>query len=170
MLQRVAAWGDAFGRRLNWLVERCCALLVAVMVIVIWWGVVGRYFIGYGATWTEEFSRYVMIWTALLAVSCGAYHREHIGLEFVLNFLPEGSRRRFRLGLDLLGAAFFLFLFIFGIGMTANGKNQYATIFGMTMWVPFASVPVASALTAIQILVALLQDFVPADAPTEGTP
>ena len=47
---------------LNWLVERICALLVGAMVVVIWFGVVERYFLHLGFTWTEEFSRYVMIW------------------------------------------------------------------------------------------------------------
>ena len=74
--------------RLNWLVERICALLVGIMVMVIWFGVVERYFLHLGFTWPEELSRYVMIWAALLAVSCGAFYREHIGLNIVSRFLP----------------------------------------------------------------------------------
>lgn len=88
---------DNFGRRLNWLVERICALLAAVMVLVIWYGVVERYFLKMGVTWTEEFSRYVMIWLALLAVSCGAYRREYIGLDFLMRTLSPAVKRRLRL-------------------------------------------------------------------------
>ncbi|NOR24070.1 MAG: hypothetical protein GQ542_06685 [Desulforhopalus sp.] len=55
--------------QLNWLVERICALLMGIMVMVIWFGVVELYFLHLGFTWAEEFSRYVMIWAALLAVS-----------------------------------------------------------------------------------------------------
>ncbi len=150
---------DAFGRRLNWLVERLCALLMAVMVMVIWFGVLERYFLGLGITWTEEFSRYVMIWVALLAVSCGAYRREHIGLDFILQRLSPDNRKRLRLALDLVGLCFFLFMFYYGLGMAAGGASQYATIFGMTMVVPFASVPVSAALTSIQIVVTMIRDF-----------
>ena len=150
---------DAFGRRLNWATERVCALLMAVLVLTIWLGVVDRYACQLGTTWTEEFARYTMIWCALLAVPVAAYRREHIGLEFVLNFLSKPSRRILQLALDLIGIAFFLFLTYYSIGMTIEGKSQHANIFGMTMFIPFASVPVTSGLTVFQIFVTMLRDF-----------
>lgn len=146
-----------FARRLNWLVERVCALLVGLMVVIIWFGVVERYFLHLGHTWTEELSRYVMIWAALLAVSCGAFYREHIGLDIVRRFLPPMGVRWLGISLDLVSMAFFLFLAWYGIGMTREGLGQFATIFGITMVVPFAAVPVSSALTAFQIFAAMLK-------------
>jgi TRAP-type C4-dicarboxylate transport system permease small subunit len=153
--------------RLNWIVERICALLVGIMVLVIWLGVIERYFLNLGFTWTEEFSRYVMIWAALLAVSCGAYYREHIGLNVVQRFLPDKGKRVLSICLDLIGMAFFLFLAWYGIGMTKEGLTQFATIFGMTMVVPFASVPISSFLTAFQIFAAMFRAPVPATAGTQ---
>ncbi len=150
--------------RLNWLVERVCALLVGVMVMVIWFGVVERYFLHLGFTWTEEFSRYVMIWAALLAVSCGAFYREHIGLNIIRRILSPSLDRVLAISLDLIGLAFFLFLTWYGIGMTRNGLGQYATIFGITMVVPFAAVPISSALTAFQIFAAMFRSPEPAAA------
>ena len=144
-------------RRLNWLVERICALLVGVMVVVIWFGVVERYILHLGFTWTEEFSRYVMIWAALLAVSCGAFYREHIGLNIVMRFFKPKGARILSIGLDVISMCFFLFLAWYGIGMTKAGLGQYATIFGITMVVPFAAVPVSSVLTAFQIFAAMLR-------------
>ena len=148
---------DSFAFGLNRVVELVCALLVAVMVVVIWFGVVERYFLHLGMTWTEELSRYVMIWAALLAVSCGAYYREHIGLDIVRHFLPQRAVAVLLVGLDLISLAFFLFLTWYGIGMTRAGTGQYATIFGITMLVPFAAVPVSSALTAFQVFAAMLR-------------
>ncbi len=153
-----------FAYRLNWLVERICALLVGLMVVVIWFGVVERYFLHIGFTWTEEFSRYVMIWAALLAVSCGAFYREHIGLDIVKRFLPPTGARILAISLDLVGLAFFLFLAWYGIDMTRAGLGQYATIFGITMVVPFAAVPVSSTLTAFQILAAMFRNAQPPDS------
>jgi TRAP-type transport system small permease protein len=155
---------DAVGLRLNWVTERVCALLMAVLVLTIWLGVADRYAYQLGANWTEEFARYTMIWCALLAVPIAAYRREHIGLEFVLNFMPKPARRILQLGLDMIGLAFFLFLTYYSIGMTLEGRTQHANIFGMTMFIPFASVPVSSALTVFQIFVTMLRDF-PIKAP-----
>lgn len=166
-LQQISVTADRIGHRLNWVVERVCALLLATLVLVIWFEIFQRYVLRLGMTWGEEFSRYVMIWTALLAVPCGAYRREHIGLEIVSNLLAEKRRRQLRLFLDLIGLAFFLFLAVYGIGMAAGGRTQYATIFGMTMTVPFASVPVCGVLTSVQIVVSLLRDLAPAQLKEE---
>ena len=144
--------------RVNWVVERICALLVGAMVVVIWFEVAERYFLELGHTWTEELSRYIMIWAALLAVSCGAYYREHIGLALLRQRLPEKGARALTLLLDLISLAFFLFLTYYGVTMAQNGATQFATIFGMTMVVPFASVPISSALTAFQIFAAIFRD------------
>lgn len=152
-----------FSQRLNHWIERFCALLLAVMVLIVWFGVLQRYVLELGVTWTEELARYVMIWAALLAVSCGAHHREHIGFELLFSSLPQGLRNPLRVILDLVAITFFLFLAVLGVGMASDGLNQYAMIFGMTMLVPFASVPTAAALTAFHIIVLLLRDLMALD-------
>lgn len=59
------------GARLNRVVEWLCALILAVLILDVGVGVFGRYVIELPVTWTEELARYLMIWAALLAVSCG---------------------------------------------------------------------------------------------------
>ena len=160
---RDLSWG--FAVRLNWLIERVCVVLVAVLVLDIWFGIVARYFLELGITWTEELARYIMIWAALLAVSCAAHRRDHIGLVFVLNALPLRPRRILQAAIDALGIAFFLFLLVYGIRMTIDGASQYAMIFGMNMVVPYASVPVSAGLTALQIFLAAIQPPAEPEAP-----
>lgn len=138
--------------RLNRIAEVTCALLVGLMVLVVWLGIVDRYFVGANITWTEEFARYVMIWAALLAVSCGARKREHIGFNLLVDRLPERLRQLLANVVDLVSVLFFVYLVVYGLRMTIDGAHQYATIFGMTMMVPFAAVPVSAFLTVIQIL------------------
>lgn len=148
----------ALAYQLNWFVERVCAALIGIMVLIIWFGVVERYFLNLGFTWTEELSRYVMIWAALLAVSCGAFYKAHIGLDIVKRFMSEKLGRILGFCLDLVSLSFFIFLVWYGIGMAKAGLNQFATIFGMTMVVPFAAVPVSSALSAFQIFASMFRD------------
>ena len=91
-------------------------------------------------TWTEELARYLMIWASLLAVSCGVYYREHVGLMLIKESLPPAIHRWFSLLLDVIGLAFFLVLLVYGINMTREGALQYATIFNMKMTLPYAAV------------------------------
>jgi TRAP-type C4-dicarboxylate transport system permease small subunit len=149
---------DRFARRLNWVIERLCALLVALMVLDVWLGVISRYMVDLQITWTEELARYLMIWGSLLAVSCGVYYREHVGLMLLLESLPRKLQLVIRVMLDLLGLAFFMVLAWYGFNMARDGVSQYATIFNMTMTVPFAAVPVSAGLAALQMLLVSIRD------------
>ncbi len=145
--------------RLNRGVEYVCAAILAVLVVDVWAGVFGRYVFELPITWAEELARYLMIWAALLAVSCGVARREHVAVTEVLNRLSAANRRRLCLAIDVLAFAFFAFIGYFGIGMTQDGATQFASIFEMTMWIPFASVPVSSALVCAQLVLVAIRDF-----------
>lgn len=154
--QSALSWFIRCSYRLNWLVERLCAALVGLMVLIVWFGIVNRYFLETGVTWTEEASRYLMIWSALLAISCCARYREHIGFDMLFSLFPKRLQAIVRWTLDGLAIAFFLYLTLYGLSMTNAGAHQYATIFNMTMMLPFAAVPVSACLTVIQILASAL--------------
>jgi TRAP-type transport system small permease protein len=169
-LPTMQRWGDrsaALSGKINRWIELLCAGLLAILVIDIWIGVFGRYVFELPVTWAEELARYLMIWTALLAVSCGVARREHVAVTALLHLVPIGIRRWFDVAIDLLAFAFFAFLFYFGIGMTQQGASQYATIFDMTMAIPFASVPVSSALVCLQLVLMGIRDFTVAGLPAQ---
>jgi TRAP-type C4-dicarboxylate transport system permease small subunit len=149
-----------FGQRTNYVLERLTALLMAAMVGIVWYGVVDRYYLHTKGAWTEELARYVMIWAVFLAVPCCAYYREHIGLTMILDRFAPRWRLRVATALDLVGIAFFLVLLVYGINMTImDGPTSYASIFGMRMTIPYASVPVCAALTVFMIVVTMVRDL-----------
>ena len=78
-------------------------------------------------------------------------------------------KRWLHVAIDILAFSFFAFIGYFGIGMTAGGATQYATIFEMTMVLPFAAVPVSSALACVQLLLMGVRDFCLAEMPAELT-
>ncbi len=145
--------------RLNWAIERIVAALMLLLVLDVWLGVVDRYLMHWQLPWPEVFARYLMIWAALLAVSCGIARREHIGLSILIERLPVNLRRTTLVAMD--GVAFLLFLYIawFGIGFAAGGASRQAMIFGMTLALPFAAVPVSAGLAMVQLLLTALRDL-----------
>ena len=162
--------------RLNWLVERLCALIAIVLVFDVWLGVFVRFVIPLPLTFTEEAARYLMIWMALLAVSCGIARREHIGVMLLFDALPAAFRRPLLAVLDLMGFCFFAFLLYYGTGFAADGLARFTNIYGMNKALPFAAVPVSAALACIQIALVALRDQVPGDSdsgdpePAEAAP
>lgn len=165
--QRLSEWAAALSGSLNKAVEFVCAIILGVLILDIWIGVFGRYVFELPVTWAEELARYLMIWAALLAVSCGVARREHVAVTALLHRVPMHIRRWIDVGIDTLAFAFFAFLCYFGIGMTQQGSTQYATIFEMTMTIPFASVPVSSALVCVQLVLLAARDFAVAGLPAD---
>ncbi len=157
---------------LNRVVEFICGILMILLVLDIWLGIFNRYFYYLGLTWTEEIARYIMIWVALLAVSCGIARREHIGLLLVFNTLPAVVQRPLLALLDLISFSFFVYLVYFGIGMVEAGFQTFARAFGMPMAYAHAAVPVSAAVAAVQVMLVAIRDqgqlsFKPAAAEVE---
>lgn len=157
--RRLGDASAALSASINQWVEWLCAAILAVLIVDVGVGIFGRYVIELPVTWSEEFARYLMIWTALLAVSCAVARREHVAVTALLDRLPENPRRQLGAAIDALGFSFFAFLFYFGIDMAKQGATQYATIFDMSMWMPFAAVPVSSALACVQLALTGVRDF-----------
>jgi TRAP-type C4-dicarboxylate transport system permease small subunit len=152
-------------RKVNWVVERVCVALLVLLVLDVWLGVLLRYVIPLPLTFTEELARYLMIWMALLAVSSGIVHREHIGVEFVFEKLPAGARRWLAVAFDLVAFAFFAALFWYGLDFVDRGFKRITMIYEVPKAYPFMGVPLASAVACLQLALIGLYDFSAEKAP-----
>lgn len=153
------AWAGALSEQANRIVEGFVALLMLLLVLDVWLGVVDRYLVHWQLPWPEILARYLMIWAAMLAVSCGISRREHIGLTILLDRLPQSARRACLIAMDLLAMALFFYVFWYGIGFAQGGASRQAMIFGMSLAPAFAAIPAAAGLAVIQLALALVRDL-----------
>jgi len=160
-----AALADRWSRRLNRGVEAVCVALLVLLVLDVWLGVLVRHVLPLPLTFTEELARYLMIWMALLAVSSGIVHREHIGVSFVFARLPPSVRRALALAFDLIALAFFLVLFWYGLGFVERGFKRFTMIGGLPKAYPFAGVPLAAAVASVQLVLVGARDALSPLAP-----
>ncbi len=162
-MQGLARRAIGLSRRVNWLVERFCVLLLVVLVLDVWLGVLVRYVLPVKWTFTEELARYLMIWAALLAVSCGICHREHIGMRVVFDAFPPGFRRWLSVAFDLVAFAFFAIILVYGFGFVERGFSRYTMINEIPKADPFMGVPLAAGLACLQLLLMAVHDFFAGD-------
>jgi TRAP-type mannitol/chloroaromatic compound transport system permease small subunit len=66
--------------------------MVAIMTVIIILQVFMRYLFLYSLSWSEEVARYLMIWVSFLGASLALKYGFHIGVEFVINRVPEKMR------------------------------------------------------------------------------
>jgi C4-dicarboxylate transporter DctQ subunit len=80
-------------KAINHLEEGLLALLLAAMTVLTFVQVVLRYVFNAGFVWALEANTYMFGWLILLGISYGVRVHAHIGVDFVVKALPDGTRR-----------------------------------------------------------------------------
>lgn len=78
----------AVDRGVAWIIAAVMAVMVAVVSIQVAY----RYGLNGSFDWADEISRLAFVWTVFLAVPLGLKQGAHIGIELVVQRLPEGAR------------------------------------------------------------------------------
>lgn len=152
-------WAETASAKINTVVEAIVAALMLALVLDVWLGVADRYYFHWQLPWPEVLARYLMIWAAMLAVSSGVARRDHIGLTAFIMILPYQVRRALLICIDILALALFLYVAWFGIGFAQSGAPRQAMIFGASLAPFYAAIPVAAALSSLQLILVLMRDM-----------
>jgi len=155
-----------WSRTLNLYVERLCVGLLVLLVLDVWLGVLVRYVLPLDWSFTEELARYLMIWMALLAVSCGICHREHIGVLVLFDRFSPFWRKVCAVCFDLIAFAFFALIFFYGLGFVERGFSRFTMIAEIPKGYPFIGVPLAAFLACVQLALVAVHDVFSADGVT----
>jgi TRAP-type C4-dicarboxylate transport system permease small subunit len=134
--------------------------MVGVMTVIIILQVFMRYLFLYSLSWSEEVARYLMIWVSFLGASLALKYGFHIGVEFVINRIPEKIRGWVNL-VAKLGTLFFLIYFTIGgfrVSWAVRDQDSPALLFSMAY--AYLSAPVGGLFMIIQLLSLLVEDWV----------
>ncbi len=107
-------WIQTLSDKINNVVEKIVALLLAVMSIVVFLQVIFRYVYHGSLPWSEELARYILVWLTFLAASIGVKRNAHIGVEVVVKFLPPLLKKTTSIITQILSLIFFMVLIIYG--------------------------------------------------------
>ena len=158
-MDQVAQGALRWSQRLNLWTERLCVGILVILVLDVWLGVLVRYVVPLPITFTEELARYLMIWMALLAVSCGISRREHIGVLVLFERFPRPVRKWLVIVFDAIAFLFFGFLLVYGLGFVERGFSRLTMIYDIPKGWPFIGVPLAAALACAQLALVAIYDY-----------
>lgn len=138
---------------LNKIVSQLCVVTIGGMTFVVLLGVLFRYVFRIPLSWSEELSRYLMIWAAALAISIGIRENEHVGLTILLDG-AKSKVMRMILGsiIFVVVFGFLLIMIYYSIQMTIEAKFQISMGLGITMVLPSLAIPVSMILAVIQLV------------------
>ena len=107
-------------------------VLLSVMTIVIFFQVIFRYVLHASIPWSEELSRYCMIYTAFIGVGAGIKAGSHTGVDAFVSFMPAKLKKIFmfmeKFLVLIISVVFFIFSLQLVIQLFENGQKS-ATLF-----------------------------------------
>jgi TRAP-type transport system small permease protein len=95
-------------------------LLLAGMVILVFGNVVARYFLNASIGWSEEVSRFMLIWLAFLGAVAAYIKNEHLGLDILVKYLPENASKVIVIAADIFVLIALVYITNGGIDMTKD--------------------------------------------------
>lgn len=155
--QQVSRW-------LDYLVAGPAIALVALMTISVLVGVFFRYFLRSPLPWSEELSRYAMIWMGLLGVSLAIVRREHVAVEYVVDRFPPIPAMTIRIVVRILMAYYLWLLLKLGYAMAVGATNQVSPAMGLSMYWPLMAVPTSAAFALLQLILTSAFEIILPDA------
>ncbi|WP_303884068.1 TRAP transporter small permease [Acetomicrobium mobile] len=134
-------------------------ILSIAMTITVLLGVFCRYIIRFPLGWTEELSRYLMIWMALLSVALCIWRHEHIGVTLIIKKVPLNIAKLIILFSNVLIFYFLYILAKYGFIMANKGKYQISSSLSTTMKWWLMAVPVSAVVCMIFLACKILLDI-----------
>lgn len=136
-----------------------CALILAVMVVVIAMLVFTRNFLGFSFSWSEELTRYLLVWLTMLGSAVLLHRGEHIRMDLFAGRLPRIPDALLSLLLRLLVLGFLVIL-VQQSWLTVQARSvARSPALGLSMGLPYLALPVAGAVMLFVTLVALWGDL-----------
>jgi C4-dicarboxylate transporter DctQ subunit len=97
--------GDAKNKWYDEIESSICVLILAFMLVILFYQVVARYVFGVTNAWCDELSRYALVWFGYLSACYAIRHDAHIKIDMFIKIWPRSMRK----GVKLFSNVIFLF-------------------------------------------------------------
>ncbi len=152
---RIIKW---FYDNINRVVDYLIVGILILMIIDVSVGVFYRYVLNNAIAWVEEVSRYLMIWVAYLSMGMVLRDEQHVGVEFVVNWLPAGGRKVVKIVSHIVIGIFLFVVFTEAVKYTRILSIQRSPATQVPMVYPYLAVTIGAFLMFMEN-VKLLVDY-----------
>lgn len=147
-------------------------VLMALMVANVLWQVASRYLVRDPSTFTDELSRFLLIWTGLLGAAYATGRRLHLAIDLLPSRARPPYRRWYQVFIAGTGALFGLVMALGGgwLVYTVSYLGQTSAALGLPMGSVYIALPLSGLLITYYSLDNLRTDLREGVAPSEKLP
>ncbi len=148
---------DAIIRKAEEIAAIFCFSAMSIITLV---AVFFRYVLNNPIIWSEEASRYLMVWGICIGISIATEKKAHLGIDIFVSFAPQKMRRRLEIisGI-LLTLIFAMALSILFVNMAVKTGNV-TPLLRIPFWMIYLALPIGfamSMLRSIQVLAKIIK-------------
>ena len=141
-----------FDRLINTILRIIVMIMLSIMSIVVFAQVIFR-IVHLSIPWSEELSKYLLIWCTFLGSAMCIRKGSLVGLEFLKNSLPQKQQKLLQTFLNLIVCLLLIFLIVVGFWAVKRVCFQITPVLKQSMGLMYAAIPVGSVFMLInQIL------------------
>ena len=142
-----------------------CGLALVAMTSLIFLQVLVRFVfaklqIQFSVPWTEELSRYLMIWAVFIGAAVVARRADALAVEALVLAVPPTAGRVIKFSAHALALFFYGCIFMLGLDWLEFGRSEDAPVLGIQMAWIYASMSVGAALTIVNAIGLLVEVWV----------
>ncbi len=133
----------------------CCAVMLAVMSVVVFLQVVFRFFIKASLPWSEELSRYLLVYITYFGCAYGIKTGAHLGVEAFVLILPKKVQKLLNIIVQLGGMMVCLLIMKLGADIVATQmqSGQLSPAMRLPMWAMYCAIPIGMAFCVIRYVI-----------------
>lgn len=148
----------------KWLIIAIVGVLAVILIAAVFY----RYALNNAIAWSEEASKYLMVWLTFLGAPIALRHAAHINIDLLVKLFPPRGRQAFYLGINLVIIATMGIMLWKGWAFAELGARQVASSFNFSMVWMYVAVPIGSALTCLVAIELALKALLGIADPARG--
>lgn len=144
---------NAIKKRLDKVMQLLCITILGLMVLLVLWQVIARYFFNNPSAFSEVLTRYLFVWLVMLTATFVFGQREHMYISFVQNLFPAKVKQITDIVIEIIVIFFALAVMVYGgIRITAMQMVQLDSTLQIPMGYVYAIIPVAGVIITLYCL------------------
>lgn len=145
---------DKLLKPIEWLENTICVLTLTAVSLLVFGNVVSRYGFSYTPIWSEELSRFLVVWSIFIGVAIGVRKNQHIGVDAIIRFLPHRLKLASEVLLNLIGIVVIGVLVFNSIEFIQHTREfeQLSPAMRIPMYIPYIAMPVGLSLSIVHFI------------------
>lgn len=139
---------------LEWIENSIAVLSMATVSLLVFANVVSRYGFSYTPIWSEELSRFLVVWSIFIGVAIGVRKNQHIGVDAIIRFLPHKLKLASEVLLNLIGVVVIGILVFNSLEFIKHTREfeQLSPAMRIPMYIPYIAMPVGLSFSIVHFI------------------